>query len=185
MAPVGSTANLSTNSATDSEGGSDTLLNIENLTGTSGNDSLTGDANANQLQGMTGDDTLVGGDGNDTLNGGEGGETNGDTADYSAATAGQNLNINLTSSTATDQFGATDTLQNIENVTGGGGDDILTGDSSANVLTGGGGDDTLMGGTGVSTGKRHPERRCPRCQRRHGGLQPEQCMGFGGSFRDQ
>jgi Ca2+-binding RTX toxin-like protein len=50
----------------------DTLLGIENLTGTAKNDTLTGDANANLLSGSAGSDTLVGGDGNDTLSGGTG-----------------------------------------------------------------------------------------------------------------
>ena len=60
-------------SAQDTGGaGSDTLTNIENLTGSAHDDTLTGDANANTLSGLAGDDTLQGGAGNDTLDGGDG-----------------------------------------------------------------------------------------------------------------
>jgi len=43
---------------------------MENVIGTSGDDSLTGNANANELVGGTGDDTLTGLGGDDTLEGG-------------------------------------------------------------------------------------------------------------------
>jgi len=46
----------------------DTYVSIENLTGTSFNDTLTGDANANILTGGAGVDKLAGGTGNDTYN---------------------------------------------------------------------------------------------------------------------
>ena len=55
--------------------GSDTLIGIENLTGSGFNDMLTGDANANVLSGGAGNDTLDGGAGNDTLDGGAGNDT--------------------------------------------------------------------------------------------------------------
>lgn len=59
----------------------DTIKNIENVIGSSGNDIINGDANNNILDGSLGDDTLSGGAGNDTLKGGDGH----DTADYSGA----------------------------------------------------------------------------------------------------
>ena len=43
---------------------------------------------------------------------------------------------------------STSNLSNIENVIGGAGDDMLTGDAKANPLNGGPGDDTLTGGDG-------------------------------------
>jgi Ca2+-binding RTX toxin-like protein len=52
--------------------GSDTLVNIENLTGSYFSDTLSGDGQANILRGEVGDDTLNGGGGNDTLFGGSG-----------------------------------------------------------------------------------------------------------------
>ena len=52
--------------------GHDTLVNIQNLTGSLYNDTLTGDANANVLTGWAGNDTIKGGAGNDVLDGGLG-----------------------------------------------------------------------------------------------------------------
>lgn len=49
-----------------------TVLNIENLIGSSAGDTLTGNAAANLLNGGAGNDTLSGGTGNDTLIGGAG-----------------------------------------------------------------------------------------------------------------
>ena len=55
--------------------GSDRLYGIENVTGSSFDDTITGDANANRLEGGPGNDHLSGGDGNDTLEGGDGDDT--------------------------------------------------------------------------------------------------------------
>lgn len=52
--------------------GSDTLLNIENLLGSSHDDRLTGSSGANILNGGDGNDTLNGGAGSDLLLGGKG-----------------------------------------------------------------------------------------------------------------
>jgi Ca2+-binding RTX toxin-like protein len=135
--------------------GTVTLTNIENLTGSSFDDTLTGDAGDNTLNGMDGNDILQGGAGNDTLNGGVGVNT----ADYSDITGpGLGVNVNLTSGTATGD--GNDTLTNIQNVNGSGGNDFLVGDANNNVLNGndgndglqgGAGDDTLNGGAGINT----------------------------------
>ena len=58
------------------QGNIDTLISIENVTGTNFNDSLVGDGGNNFLQGAGGVDFLDGGAGNDILNGGAGNETN-------------------------------------------------------------------------------------------------------------
>ena len=50
----------------------DTIRNIENVIGGSGNDTLTGDALANSFIGGAGNDLLKGGGGNDVLDGGAG-----------------------------------------------------------------------------------------------------------------
>jgi Ca2+-binding RTX toxin-like protein len=55
-----------------SGGGTDTLSNFENLTGSAFNDRLTGSATANRMEGGAGNDTLTGGAGTDTLDGGAG-----------------------------------------------------------------------------------------------------------------
>ncbi|RDE51726.1 MAG: calcium-binding protein, partial [Candidatus Accumulibacter meliphilus] len=66
-APSGVTVSLASGAAQATGGaGTDTLIGIENLTGSSHNDSLTGNSAANLLDGSAGADTLVGGDGSDT-----------------------------------------------------------------------------------------------------------------------
>src|SRR5215813_2820469 len=52
--------------------GIDTLVSIENLTGSAFGDTLTGDAGANALNGGAGDDILIGGAGADAFDGGDG-----------------------------------------------------------------------------------------------------------------
>ena len=80
--PVGDTADYSTSSAgvtvilggTSSGGDADgdTLVDIENVTGSAKDDVLIGDGGANLLDGGAGNDVLQGGGGDDTLKGGSG-----------------------------------------------------------------------------------------------------------------
>jgi Ca2+-binding RTX toxin-like protein len=56
-------------------GGTDTLVNIEGLLGSSHDDTLIGNGGANALSGQSGADTLVGGRGRDVLAGGLGADT--------------------------------------------------------------------------------------------------------------
>ena len=66
QASAGVVVSLALNTAQATGGsGSDTLLNIENLNGSSFNDTLIGNTGANLLNGYTGADTMVGGLGND------------------------------------------------------------------------------------------------------------------------
>ena len=128
--------------------GTDTIVAVENLTGSSFNDTLTGNAADNILSGGDGNDTLIGGDGNDRFIGGAGndgidGGAGVDIADYGSDTAG--VKVNLQSGQAKGSQIGTDTLANIENVTGGSSDDQITADQSNNVLNGGGGNDKLNG----------------------------------------
>ncbi len=72
-APTGITLDLSTlAAANDGWGGTDRLIGIEAVQGSTFADSVTGDTAANQLDGLDGNDSLNGADGNDTLNGGLG-----------------------------------------------------------------------------------------------------------------
>ena len=64
-----------------------------------------------------------------------------------ATTPTSNVTVNLAAGTAS---GFT-TIANVENVTGGGGNDTLTGNAANNVLIGGAGNDTLTGGAGNDT----------------------------------
>ena len=59
----------------DGDGGHDTLTNIQNVSGSSHDDSITGNGLANLLEGLDGNDTLSGGGGADTLHGGAGNDT--------------------------------------------------------------------------------------------------------------
>jgi Ca2+-binding RTX toxin-like protein len=100
------------------------------------------------LQGNEGNDTLDGGSGNDILDGGEGT----DTVDYSNDTAAVNVNIyNVSSGTATDGYGDTDTLINIENVIGSDYNDFINGGSQQSIFEGGDGNDTIKAGGGIDT----------------------------------
>ena len=119
--------------------GVDTLVDIENLSGTRFGDALTGNDQDNWLWGEDGDDALKGGGGNDWLDGGAGN----DTALYSDKSAAVVVTLNgAAAATVTVGGIAEDTIQNIENVTGGSGNDTLTGNGLANTLDGGAGADT-------------------------------------------
>ena len=61
----------------DKDIGVDTLINIENVVGGSGNDALIGNGQNNQLSGRAGADILTGLGGDDTLDGGESGHYGG------------------------------------------------------------------------------------------------------------
>ncbi len=119
-------------------GGEDSFTDVENLTGGSGADTLTGDGAGNVLNGGDGDDTLQGGGGMDTLNGGGEGAI-GDTASYAERNTGVAASV-------TGGVAGEDGYSSIENITGGGGDDVLTGNASPNRLSGGNGADTIFGG---------------------------------------
>ena len=69
------TVSLATGTGSGGDAQGDTLVSIENLTGSGHSDTLTGDANNNILDGNAGNDTLYGGDGDDTLDGGAGNDT--------------------------------------------------------------------------------------------------------------
>jgi len=69
---AGVVVSLVTGLGSGGEAEGDTLLGVENLSGSQGNDSLVGNTNANTLQGWNGDDVLTGAGGKDTLSGGAG-----------------------------------------------------------------------------------------------------------------
>jgi Ca2+-binding RTX toxin-like protein len=165
-------------SVTDNVGsdGADLITNVEKIhfsdvvftlpiTGWTGNDSLTGTAGDDVINGLAGDDSLVGlagsdaldgGAGDDTLDGGSGndtldGGTGINTASYADAGAGVSVSLLLEGSAQTTKSAGSDTLSNIQNLTGSNFADVLIGDGNANVLTGGAGDDTITGGAGDDT----------------------------------
>ena len=76
---AGSTAGVNVNLATNTMSGGhatgDTIVNFENVTGSSYNDTLTGSSGNNSLDGGAGNDSLNGGAGVDTIYGGAGNDT--------------------------------------------------------------------------------------------------------------
>ena len=105
----------------------DVLGGIENLTGSSYDDTLTGDGEGNTLKGGAGRDTLMGGVGDDKLYGEEGNDTElngGEGADMLWGGKGRDKLV-----------GGSDDQEDA---------DILNGGTEDDVLTGGGGDDTFV-----------------------------------------
>jgi Ca2+-binding RTX toxin-like protein len=135
----------------------DTFTSIENVTGSSHADTLVGDDGNNVLTGLEsndslkgggGADTLYGDSGNDILKGGGGADTlNGgsgiDTVNYAGSTAA--VIVSLSADTANGGDATGDELNSIENLTGSGHNDALTGNDGVNVLNGGEGADTING----------------------------------------
>lgn len=148
------TINLSTGTGSGGDAQGDTLVSIENVSGSAFNDVLTGNNGANLLDGGGGSDTLFGGGGSDTLRGGAGadsldGGSGTDTADYASSSAGVNVNLTIGMGSGGDAQG--DTLTSIERLVGSAFDDTLTGNAGANQLDGGDGNDFLSGGAGADT----------------------------------
>ncbi|WP_373503636.1 calcium-binding protein [Aestuariivirga sp.] len=121
---------------------SGTLFDIENLTGSAGQDRLTGDAGDSRLDGSGGNDTLIGLGGSDALLGGVGI----DTVDYEGSTACVTVNLVAGIGKGGDAEG--DTLTGIEVVLGSASGDDLAGAADDNSLRGNAGDDILEGGAG-------------------------------------
>ncbi len=157
--------------------GNDRLFGEEGtdvIDGDAGNDLVDGGAGNDQLTGGSGDDTVLAGagddiivtgltadetrsaslpasDGDDHYSGGEGHDT------LDASSAQETVGIDLVAGTATGAEIGSDTIESIENVIGGSGDDRITGDENCNtligndgndVIAGNAGDDTLIGGNG-------------------------------------
>ncbi|MEH2168863.1 MAG: calcium-binding protein [Nostoc sp.] len=131
----------------------DTLVGIENLIGTAGNDTIVGSSANNVLNGGDGDDKLFGGDGNDFLDGGFGFDTiNGgagtDTTSYAFFSGPIDANLATGVVRFPGNSTLTDTLVSIENLIGTAGNDTIVGSSANNVLNGGAGNDTISGDGG-------------------------------------
>ncbi|MGE4428622.1 MAG: beta strand repeat-containing protein, partial [Solirubrobacteraceae bacterium] len=145
---------------TDTYGKLDTVEGFENVIGSRYDDTLTGDVSGNDMAGGAGNDEVSGGAGNDLLVGGSGNDIldGGDDDDWvSYADDPAGVYVSLDSGTATDGWGGTDALSDIENIEGSAFSDTLIGSSGNNSILGGeggidilhglGGDDTLGGGT--------------------------------------
>ncbi|WP_415891745.1 hypothetical protein ACMXYN_10320 [Neptuniibacter sp. PT8_73] len=176
-AASGVTVDLSLSSAQNTVGsGIDTLFSIEHLFGSNFDDVLYGSTDSNYLRGYGGDDTLRGGasgdnyligdEGDDALIGGtdndafDGGAGSDLVSYYETATSGISIDLALNSAQSSTGGSGTDTLISIERLDATDFDDVLYGNSQANILKGFEGDnilhgrdgnDTLIGGTGDDT----------------------------------
>jgi len=135
----GVTVNLDSGTATDGSGGTDTLRNIEYVSGSRFNDTLIGNGRANYLRGNRGNDDLTGG-GNES-------STAADWADYTFDPAG--VSASIADGRGRDGWGGTDTYTAVENLTGSAFADVLQGDAGINWLRGRNGADSLDGGAGL------------------------------------
>ena len=155
-----------TGSGGDAEG--DTLVTVENLTGSDFADQLSGNAGDNVLLGGAGNDTLIGRAGADTLDGGTGADRleGGDGNDlYFVDNVADTLiefdNLGLGGIDSVRSTVSLVLAANVENLTllgsanidatGNGKANYLIGNSGANVLDGGAGNDTMEGGLGDDT----------------------------------
>jgi Ca2+-binding RTX toxin-like protein len=161
----GATGPVVVNLASNSASTVGTLSSIAVLLGTAANDTVIGANNANtwtitsatagtvDTYSFSGFESLVGGTGTDTFRPAEGvtylGTMDGgagiDKLDY--VTFNAMVYANLATGVATGISGVT----NVENLTGGNGNDTLVGNASDNVISGGNGDDILLGGAGNDT----------------------------------
>lgn len=122
----------------------DTLLNVENITGSAAGDRLTGNSDRNTIHGGLGDDTLRFSLGGDILDG-DGGI---DTLDLSGGPA---VTVNLTATLQVAGVNVATTLRDMENVIGSTFRDDIGGTAGDNVITGGEGGDILRGNGGSDT----------------------------------
>ena len=126
----------------------DTLISIENVTGTAGTDYIVGSAAANVIDAGAGADYINGGAGNDTINVTTTAADGADTIDGGAGTADT-----IAVGTGAIIFAAVDAqITNVENVTVGvGGQVTLTGQTEAFTITGAAGAELIVGGGGADT----------------------------------
>lgn len=142
----------------------------DELFGDAGNDILTGGAGDDEMSGGAGLDILRAEDGADSVYGGADndiifahtgvglvdGGTGTDTLRVSGPLAVNTAGVHVDLTGVFDNLGLvipltrfSEDISGIENVTGGTGDDFITGDNAANLLQGGAGNDTIVSGGGA------------------------------------
>lgn len=136
-----------------------TVLNVENIVGSSTGDTLIGDDGVNIISGGAGNDLINGGLGADILNGDAGNDSfeidlddivdGGDDIDTIVFS---NFTESVTANLATQTFSVGgvmgQTFSNIEGLTGTAVGDFLTGSDGADAIIGGAGSDLITGGAG-------------------------------------
>ncbi|NEX46595.1 hypothetical protein [Pseudotabrizicola algicola] len=152
-APAGIVLDLETQGRNAGAAAGHVLLSIEVIEGSIFGDRISGDAGANTLSGGRGNDSLDGRDGNDWISPGPGNDTvDGgagiDMVSFSDAPRGGTFNLGA----GTALIGADmNLLRNIENITGTGFGDLITGDHGANLIRALGGDDWITATAGSDT----------------------------------
>ena len=134
--------NLLTGVATGGNANGDTLVSIENVTGSNYNDVLQAGATGSALYGGKGDDLLISGAGANLLDGGEGV----DTVSYLASDTG--VYVNLETGVVSGGYAQGDTLVSIEQIEGSNHNDTIIGSSGNDTIIGGAGDDFINAGAG-------------------------------------
>lgn len=135
---AGVTVDLENQSAVDGWGHTDRLIGIEDVKGSNFADMIIGSRVGNYIWGLGGDDVINGGRGEDFVS-----------YEWDVYYGGSlGVTVDLAAGTATDGFGATDTLINIEAVIGTDSRDSLSGNGKSNYLRGLDGNDTLVGRNG-------------------------------------
>lgn len=161
---AGVSVDLSTGLANNGFGGTDTLVNIQKVIGSSFDDVLSSGRGYSHIDGGAGNDTLMikgdmasraildGGLGDDLFIAGNGvnqfiGGGGFDSVDYSQARSG--IDVNLTTGQVYDNgFGGMDTLDGISSIIGTGFADRFVLGNGDHHINAGGGDDTIIAGSG-------------------------------------
>ncbi|MBV7397471.1 calcium-binding protein, partial [Mameliella sediminis] len=125
------TVALFNNTASGGHAAGDSLVSIENLTGSDFDDVLSGNGGRNVFIGGAGGDAFYGGGSSDTV---------------SYETSNAAVTVALFNNTASGGHAAGDSFVSIENLTGSDFDDVLSGDANANTFIGGAGGDEMYGG---------------------------------------
>ncbi len=129
---------------TDQNGNIENLVNIENIHGTTANDSFIGDAGNNSYSGLGGNDNFVATLGTDTINGGIGD----DTLDASSLASAIILNPILMSITSAVNSLISTSFSLIETITATSGSDLINYSGATNTTT-----VNLLNGTAQQTGQ--------------------------------
>jgi len=144
----GAVLNFVTNTFTDTYGDDDTLISIENISGSDFGDLITGNGGvARELNGHGGNDTITGGDQNDTIDGGDGDDS------LLGGGGADDIRGGIGIDSIDGSFGA-DTIRGQEGndtLVGNFGLDLIFGGSGNDLIFGGNDQDTLYGDTGADT----------------------------------
>lgn len=166
---LGIVLDLQNRELNEGEAALDTLISIEGVIGTSGNDEIFGNSAGNTidggagfdvLNGRAGDDRLLGGASFDFADGGEGNDQlfGGDDSDVLFGGAGNDFARGDAGNDGLAGGIGSDTLAGgpgLDRLVGGADGDLLSGNGDGDQMRGGAGQDTLLGGAGndVMTGE--------------------------------